>query len=148
MKQRREGCIQFKDNRPIVSVEEKGKCFQLNNKNEKATVSCITIDGCVFKREAIIRCDYLFEVDSLNKRKRIFYIELKGTDLIKGIKQIRNTVELTKHVFINSIYEARVVMGSVPLVSNRKEYLDLLDIVKRSGGTIKIKNQRIYQESL
>jgi hypothetical protein len=147
MRERLDACIQFKDARSIASVEEKGKCFQLNNVNKKATISCVKIDGCVFKNEDTIRCDYLFEVDDPS-RKRIFYIELKGTDLIKGIKQISKTLELTINVFEGSVYEARIVMGSVPLVSNRREYLDLLDIVKRSGGTILIRNQKICKELL
>ena len=149
MKQRLEACLQFRDTRPIASVEEKGKCFQLNNKDEKAHISCIKIDGCVFKNEDIPRCDYLIEAVSVNKRNKVFYIELKGTDLIRAIKQIKTTLVLTKHIFTNSIYEARIVMGgSVPNVLDRKEYLDLLEIVKKSGGTLVKKNLKIYQESL
>lgn len=149
MRKRIEQCVQFKDRRKIVSVQEKGKNFKLiNNLNPAALIACIRIDGCVFESGGDgIRCDYLFEVDILENNKKVYFIELKGTDLIKAIRQVYSTLLALKNLYSGCIYEARIVMGSVPNISNRREYIQLHGFVKGTGGTIVIRNRK-YEESL
>ena len=144
MKDRLQNCRQFRDDRSNPSVSEKGKTFQMANVN-RVEVACIKIDDCVFKQEDGIKCDYLFEVASV---KKLFYVELKGSDIIKGIKQIHETVRQTKSVYPDWIYEARIVAGGkVPSgISDRREHENLRSIC--NGGEVKIYHRNIHIESI
>ncbi len=144
MKDRIKNCEIFRDNRSTPSVSENGKTFQLDNKESKVEVVGIKVDGCVFTKKDGIKCDYLLGVES---KKKLFYIELKGTDIIKAIEQIETTISKTKSFYPNWVYEARIVLGNrVPGVTDRRQYDCLSNIVKPSGGRIIIKHQDLYKE--
>ena len=144
MKDRIKNCEQFRDRRSNPSVTEKGKTFQLENRN-KVEVACVKIDNCVFKQEDGIKCDYLFEVES---KKQLFYVELKGSDIIKAINQIYETLKQTRSVYPGWVYEARVVAGGkVPSgISDRKEHENLRNIC--NGGKVTVHHKNLHIEPL
>ena len=103
------------------------------------------IDNCVFKQEDGIKCDYLFEVES---KKQLFYVELKGSDIIKAINQIYETLKQTRSVYPGWVYEARVVAGGkVPSgISDRKEHENLRNIC--NGGKVTVHHKNLHIEPL
>lgn len=73
--------------------EENGKKFRLeypdNWKCER-----VRIDGKILNEQYIRKCDYAFLLsDQNNKKKWLFYVELKGVDLKEAIKQLESTVK-------------------------------------------------------
>ncbi len=144
MRDRIKNCELFRDTRSIPSVNEKGKTFQLENK-EKVEVACVKIDDCVFKQEDGIKCDYLFEVES---KKKLFYVELKGSDIIKAINQISETLKQTRSVYPDWTYEARIIAGGkVPVgISDRREHERLKNIC--NGGKVTVHHKNMYIETI
>jgi len=67
------------------------------------------IDGCLIDDDNS-RCDFLL----LNCNKEIsYFIELKGSDLIKAIEQIDRSIDILHKDFITYSVEARVVLTRV-----------------------------------
>ncbi len=144
MKDRLKTCEQFRDNRSTPSVSEKGKTFQIDNK-ERYEVACVKVDDCVFNKKDGIKCDFLFEIAA---KKKLFYVELKGSDIIKAIRQIGETLKQTNCLYPNWNYEARIIAGStVPAsIYDRREF----EILKKNcnGGQIKIHHKNLHIETL
>jgi hypothetical protein len=144
MKDRLQKCEQYRDSRSNPSVSEKGKTFQLEN-IEKREVACIKIDDCVFKQADGIKCDYLFEVAS---KRKLFYVELKGSDILEGIRQIHETLKQTRSFYPGWIYEARVIAsGRIPRgISDRREHEKLRSIC--NGGKVTVHHKNLHIEPL
>lgn len=135
-------CIIFDDTRSNPSVSEEGKTFTLLN-NGKKKVKCIEIDGCVYN-EATTKCDYLMVVEDISKA---FFIELKGTDVEKGIQQLYVTVNGLKSHFTDYVLEARISnKGTTPDVKTRKTYIDLAKIIFPTGGDILIRKTPFIEQ--
>lgn len=69
---------------------EKAICLLRNPR--KATIDQITVDGCIRSIADIPKCDFAFVKGS----KRVWYIELKGSDYEHAITQLKNTLEIFK----------------------------------------------------
>jgi len=128
--------------RRLIVQKEKGKKFTVRNPDQ-ARVRVIQIDGCVLDSPSDgPRCDWLFipvEGDAVE-----IYVELKGSDVGRGIKQLESTVqnpEVTEGVRTvpKSCY---VVSGSNPLLSTnlqkakkrfRRDYLATLIVKNRQA---------------
>ena len=144
MKDRLQQCELFRDKRSNPSVSEKGKTFQLDNKN-KDEIACVKIGDCVFKQQDGIKCDFLFVVEA---KKKLFYVKLKGSDIIKAINQIYETVKQTRVVYPGWVYEARIVAGGkVPAgISDRRMHEKLRGLC--NGGSVSVHHKNIHVESL
>jgi len=144
MKDRLKNCEQYRDKRSTPSATEKGKTFQIENKS-KVEVACIKIDDCVFKQADGIKCDFLFEVA---ERKKLFYVELKGSDVIKAIHQLQSTIKQTKDNYPGWNYEARIIAGGkVPRgISDRREHEQLRSMC--TGGSLAVHHKNIHIEPL
>ena len=81
----------------------------------------VHIDGCVIKSQEQRKCDYLViickledkvEDSNINSGEDLYFIELKGKDLIGAVEQLTQTIEhfskITGKVF------ARAVLSKVP----------------------------------
>ena len=86
----------------IATCEEKGKKFTLNN---AADFIKVQIDGGVFPNsDKTTRCDYLFYIEKELKRQIEIFVELKGVDVTKAIKQLESSLQMfatskTKYAF-------------------------------------------------
>ena len=86
----------------IATCEEKGKKFTLNNATDFIKVQ---IDGGVFPNsDTTTRCDYLFYKEEELKRQIEIFVELKGVDVTKAIKQLESSLQMlatsnTKYAF-------------------------------------------------
>lgn len=86
----------------IATCEEKGKKFTLNNATDFIKVQ---IDGGVFPNsDKTTRCDYLLYKEEELKRLIEIFVELKGVDVTKAIKQLESSLQMfaiskTKYAF-------------------------------------------------
>lgn len=75
---------------PVFSSSENG-CRHIGNNVSRQYIRHFKVDGEVFSGSGEERCDYLLLND---EAKTSYYIELKGSDLSKAIRQIENTIKL------------------------------------------------------
>jgi len=83
-------CIKIKDKRKVFTAKEEGKVYTLYN-NSRFKISKIQIDGCVFKANTE-KCDWMFSVEG----DKAIFLELKGSDVEKGLSQLATTYEKLK----------------------------------------------------
>lgn len=75
---------------PVFTSSENG-CRHIGNNTKRQYVRHFKVDGEIFTGTVETRCDYLLLNDDT---KTAYYIELKGSDLSKAIRQIENTIKL------------------------------------------------------
>ena len=75
---------------PVFTSSENG-CRHIGNNTKRQYVRHFKVDGEIFTGTVETRCDYLLLNDDT---KTAYYIELKGSDLPKAIRQIENTINL------------------------------------------------------
>jgi len=140
-------CIEFDEVRKICVAEENGKKFEIINKSQ-FQIRKIKVDFCLNQLGNQKRCDYLMSIDKSNK-PIVFFIELKGGDLIKAVKQLNDSIFFLKSEFHHYIVNARII-GSrdVPQIINNPEYRKLLRVTKASSGTIKRNTNKIMSEQI
>src|ERR1700741_2778411 len=80
---------------------EQGKTFSLELSNtENFYCEMVDIDKCVFEKEKLKRCDWLFLVPKTNSvntklnlsRSKAYYVELKGLALYDAYEQLCNAI--------------------------------------------------------
>ena len=127
-----------------IFADRKGSDSKLliENKDRKK-FKIIDFEHCVYKnRQNDLKCDYGFVTED-----SIFYIELKGSEVAKGIKQILSTYNETHKCFEKLQPKARLVVSKFPkpdLVKRSKEYRDL---AKALNNDIVIK-QKVRKEKI
>lgn len=70
-----------------IKVEEEGKSFKIRNPSKKEILK-VRVDKCL-KFEGF-QCDWLLV---LKESDSAFYVELKGSDPIKAINQLANSIK-------------------------------------------------------
>ena len=128
-------CLAFFDNRKIMNVEENSRKFVgINSKNKPFTL--YRVDGCIMMEGQ--KCDFLL----LNCSELLAYlIELKGSDLIRAVRQINATLShllgnLTDFKKIN----ARIVLTKVNTPDLKStELIKLEKRIRQLGGTLDYK---------
>jgi len=138
-----EPCQKYSDKRRTVALRDsKGGPSEYRAENPKGrTLTVIEIDGCCIKqREA---CDFLMLADE----NEAWLIELKGSDVIKAIRQIHATLDVLGEKLRPRTIHARVVPTRVPtpnLVTTHEERLR-----KRLGSHKQYRCQaRVLKETL
>jgi len=142
-----EKCIEFNKVRKICIAEENGKKFELINKSQ-FQIRKVKVDFCLNQLRNEKRCDYLMSIDKINKPV-VFFIELKGGDLIKAVKQINDSIIYLKPEFNNYVINARMI-GSrdVPQIIGNPEYRKLLRVTKLTSGTVRRNTNKIMSETI
>ncbi len=137
-------CTIISDSRSKFTVSEKGKAFELDNANGlKGEV--IKVDQCIYLKSDITteRCDYLMHFKDKNK---LYFIELKGSDIAKAINQIITSFNVFKNHYLNYEYQARIVCGQgIPEFRQNKNYIKLKSLLK---STPIIKNTKKHSEPI
>ena len=134
---------EYEDNRKIIVVRDKGEKseYRGNNDSEKL-VAKYRVDGGLIEDGK--KCDYLL----LDKNGSIaYFIELKGSDLIKAIEQIESTIPQIKGDIAEYKINARIVL-------TKQRTPDLIDSkmrnfegkIKKMGGTFKKANIKMEEQ--
>jgi hypothetical protein len=97
----------------IVSVSENKRKFTVNNKS-LFTINKVTVDDCYITEG--LRCDFLFEVID-EELKKVFYVELKGSDISHGIQQLEATVKHCLSIHKSVPRSCYIVASKVPKAS-------------------------------
>lgn len=118
---------------------EKTNYVLLNNSKRK--VAKYIVDDCLLKSYTKDeKCDYLFVCNEQQKKLAIL-VELKGSNILKAIKQIDSTLNLLKRNLETFPIVARIVSTRVktPFITE-KSYKSLY---KKLNSNLEIKNSRI-----
>ena len=132
-------CTKCTDNK-VINAEENKRVFSVQNKSRKL-VCKIEIDGCVIKKG--IKCDYLFVIPLDEKA---FFVELKGQDLLKAIKQLDSSITmLSSHLEKHEI-NARVVLTKANTPDLRSsELIKFKKRIKKLGGNLKYGTRKMVE---
>jgi hypothetical protein len=140
-----EDCLIWNDNRKLITVSENGRTFKGDNK-QQYEFSLFRVDDCIISDKTVGKCDYLL----LNCSEQVaYFIELKGSDLIKAITQIDSSITLLlKTIEDFKIINARVVLTKVKTPSTNSSYeIKLKKKLKNLGGTLEYKSI-LFEENL
>lgn len=118
------------------TATENGRSFSLINESG-CVVKKWAIDKVVFKDRNEERCDYLLLVE--RKDDNIYYwVELKGSDIIKACRQIWNTLNIID-VNEGRKQEGRIITTRTPAPALRDAvYIKLNRHIRVLGGHLKI----------
>ncbi|NOQ71617.1 MAG: hypothetical protein GQ574_06435 [Crocinitomix sp.] len=118
--------------------------FILENKS-RGTYYALNFEKDVYQGNAIdTKCDFGLKIEN-EKVKTIYFIELKGTDVNKGIEQLLATLEDTQKCFKGFEKKARLVVSRFPkpeLTYRTRAYKDL---VRKTKKEIIIKQHQIVE---
>ncbi len=124
----------------IIPVKENGRKFTVNNKNQ-ICVSKVKVDKCLITGNRK-KCDWLFEFD-----KTVLYVELKGTCVRDGCKQILSTIEycVKNGAHIDYTKKCCIVPKSVP--RNTRSYIQKIknELMKSYQATL---NTIVFEVSI
>jgi ribosomal protein L25 (general stress protein Ctc) len=122
----------------IVTIKENGKSVRIINKESKE-IKKVQIDckPCPIKNE---KCDFLvFETE-----ESLFFIELKGKDIEKAVKQLESTLEFFNLKSCKKTKKTLIVVCSrYPKASTKKQKLQL-HFMKNYGAKFDVK-ERNYE---
>ncbi|WP_271254159.1 hypothetical protein [Pseudanabaena sp. Chao 1811] len=127
-------CTECAEGKRLV-VEENKRKYILQNPSKKK-VCKIRIDDCVISSQTRRKCDYLMIVCEL---EYMYFIELKGKDLISAVEQLTETVKYFQsecHEIKGRVF-ARAVLSKVPMpksIESDSRVVALRKLLKKLGG--------------
>ncbi|MBF0627215.1 MAG: hypothetical protein HQL91_03240 [Magnetococcales bacterium] len=126
------------DERSRFSVDQNNRNYFLTN-NEKRKVCKIQVDGC-FSQKNGMRCDYLFFAHDL---QLAYLVELKGSDVLYGVKQIATFFDEIKNDLAGCHLHARIVSGRCNIPDIRStDYRKLERRMMETGGSLRCKTKQ------
>ncbi len=144
-------CIRFCNDKniPLKDPDGRGNSIYRIINSDKKEVAIHTIDGCLVQEGE--RCDYLVVVNDILKA---FYVELKGHDINKAMKQVISTFHLYKDKNKSYLQLGRIVPTKVNNTNNWKNSADKLRAIffdenKRNGtlGGLKLIDMLDYKNN-
>jgi inorganic pyrophosphatase len=93
-----------------VVVKENRSRFQVENP-DRLLVTKVQVDGCLIADD-LEKCDWIIAINAVNKRA--LYIELKGCNIDKALKQLKSTLVHTKNNYKDYKKECYVVTTRIP----------------------------------
>lgn len=93
----------------IISCIERKKTYRLINSDDTLVGKLRIDDGCI-NTDSIKKCDYIFEFNDCNDSFIGIFIELKGSDFLRAVSQIIETLNCYSSLF-NKCF-ARIVCSS------------------------------------
>jgi hypothetical protein len=129
------------EQRAIVVCEDKGKTKYIYNNQSRDNLSKYRVDGGLITEG--VKCDYLL----LNCNKQnSYFIELKGSDIIKAIEQIDRSIDLLKDTLTGFSISVRIVLTRVNTVElKNSKYLRLQKRVKQLHGNLVQKTRELEE---
>ncbi|MBO0348327.1 hypothetical protein J0895_04245 [Phormidium pseudopriestleyi FRX01] len=128
----------------IITAQENGRKYILNNSSHQR-VCKVRVDDCVITSQEQCKCDYLFivcspeqvEDENLKSSEQLYFIELKGKDLIHAVEQLTQTLEHFKPQINQAQVFARVVLSKSPpikSIENDAKVVRLKKLLKKYQG--------------
>jgi len=107
-------CNECSNNKHIVVSEN--KCtFAIENVTLSA-VNKVKVDGCYI--DDGVKCDFLFEIlegcEEDGDPEKVFYVELKGTDIQHAVKQLESTIHYCRSIHMDVLKECHIVASRYP----------------------------------
>ncbi len=88
----------------------KKTAFRLEN-NSKKIIDKYIVDDCLLReKQREEKCDYLFNI---KKDKIAYFIECKGSDILKAVAQINSTLNILENNFFDYILKGKIVATKV-----------------------------------
>jgi hypothetical protein len=138
-------CVQYNDSRPLGTADENGKKYVIENVSGYQ-LRKVKIDKCIKAGENGKKCDYLFHLKKDHKQV-VFFVELKGGKVTKGLKQVATTLELLSNEFVNAQLMVRIIGSrSVPGINSDEKFKSLFKKVAPTGGNIKIATNKYLKD--
>lgn len=136
-------CFEFAEqkNKIVTFADKKSSTKYIYENDSLDTLSKYRVDGCLIKDDDS-KCDYLL----LNCTKEVsYFVELKGSDLIKGVEQIVRSIDMLHKDFKGYSVEARIVLTRVNTIDLKSTKLIRLEskLKKLNGKLIKQTQQLI-----
>jgi len=132
------------DNRNIVPFKDKGHSTEYRYKNQSSNhLAKYRVDGGLISDDGA-KCVFLL----LNcEQKQSYFIELKGSDIIRAIEQIDRSIDLLKCNLSDFAFFARIVLTRVNTADLRHtKFLKLEKKVKSLKGDLK-KQTKLLEET-
>lgn len=122
----------------IITAQENGRKYILHNPS-KQRVCKVRVDDCVITSQDQCKCDYLFivcspkQVDDENcqSSEQLYFIELKGKDLIHAVEQLTQTIEYFKPPINQAHVFGRVVLSKSPPIKSIENDAKVVRLKKR-----------------
>ena len=133
------------ENRKKVLFKDKGRSTYLYINRSAAHLAKYRVDGGLIPGDGV-KCDDLL----LNcEKKRAYFIELKGSDIIRAIQQIDRSIDQLKGDLSGFAFFARIVVTRVNVTHLEKnsQYLRLERKIKSLCGNIE-KKSREFEETV
>ena len=142
-----ESCKEKSSRQKFSYSDPKGGGSKYFIKNANKTIFYkLEYEHCVFEKEEHPKkkCD-LGIVTATNS----YYIELKGSHVNDGIKQLLSTIKATENCFKGLNKKARLIVSRVPDIKstrNTKEYIALIKLI--NGPNHFVLKQNVYTENI
>ena len=137
-------CFEFVNQQRAVVVCSDPKSvtnFRYENRSSDL-LTLYRIDGCIIA-DAGAKCDFLLLNCSKNES---FFIELKGSDLIRAVEQIDRSVDLLLNSISDFSINARIVLTRVNTTDLRNtKYLKFERKIQRLGGNLKKQSRQMTE---
>ncbi len=114
-------------------------------KNYSEEIWRVKVDDCLIKSQRVNKCDYAFY---RNQNNSFILVELKGSDILWGIKQLRSTVEQFKEVVgivINNNWFAFIVPSRIAPGARTSIQSSKATFIKVYGFRLEIKEDGILR---
>jgi hypothetical protein len=132
------------EQRPTVVCKDKGKSEYIYENRRKDFLSKYRVDGGLIVDD-IAKCDFLL----LNcSQKQAYFVELKGSDIIRAIDQIDSSIDFLKPQLDDTKIFARIVLTRANTIDLKStKYLRLEKKIKLLNGNLK-QQTRILKETV
>jgi hypothetical protein len=132
-----ENCFEFVEqkNKVVTCTDRKSSTKYIYKNDSLDSLSKYRVDGCLINDDDS-KCDYLL----LNCTKEVsYFVELKGSDLIKAVEQIDRSIDILHKDFKEYSVEARIVLTRVNTTDLKSSKLIRLEskLKKLNGKLIK-----------
>lgn len=139
-----ETCFEFHNqNRKIVTLtDKKSSTTYIYENNSSNKLTKYRVDDCLID-DHNSKCDFLL----LNcDKKESYFVELKGSDLIKAVEQIDRSIDLLHSKFKDFSVNGRIVLTRVNTTDLKNtKLIRLEEKIKRLNGNLKKQTRQMTE---
>ncbi|MFT5890247.1 MAG: hypothetical protein ACI9Y7_000337 [Dokdonia sp.] len=137
-----EECSEIFDKPLDNLVDPKGgkSKFSIKNINRNSYIK-IDFENCVYEdRQNDTKCDYGLIIDD-----EVYFVELKGSDVSKGYKQLESTIRETLRCFDGKRIKARMVVTKFSRPDIAKKTTEYKNLVRLTNNDVEVKQNVLTQ---